>query len=76
MGQISADAAGRGRPALGRPPALGATMGIESDEPEIACTSTAGGLITTGGGFSTHYEQPSYQKAAVAAVECLFAFKM
>ena len=47
--------------------ALGATMGIESDTPEIACTSTAGGLITTGGGFSSHYTQPSYQKDAVNA---------
>jgi len=45
--------------------AVGATQGIETGTEEIACTSTTGGLITTGGGFSTHYEQPSWQAAAV-----------
>jgi tripeptidyl-peptidase-1 len=45
--------------------AVGATQGIESGTEEIACTSTTGGLITTGGGFSSHYEQPSWQAAAV-----------
>jgi tripeptidyl-peptidase-1 len=47
--------------------AVGATQGIESNTTEIACTSTTGGGITTGGGFSTVFPQPSYQTAAVAA---------
>lgn len=45
--------------------AVGATMGAESNQAEVACTSDAGGIITTGGGFSTVFDQPSYQKQAV-----------
>jgi len=46
--------------------AVGATQGIESDSKETACTSATGGGITTGGGFSTHYAQPAWQKKAVS----------
>jgi tripeptidyl-peptidase-1 len=46
--------------------AVGATMGIETNTAEIACASSTGGLITTGGGFSTFYSQPSYQSSAVS----------
>eukprot|EP00656_Telonema_subtile_P049634 TRINITY_DN6209_c0_g1_i2.p1 TRINITY_DN6209_c0_g1~~TRINITY_DN6209_c0_g1_i2.p1 ORF type:complete len:240 (+),score=56.29 TRINITY_DN6209_c0_g1_i2:1107-1826(+) len=46
--------------------AVGATQGIETGGPEVACSSKTGGLITTGGGFSTYYEQPKYQASAVA----------
>jgi tripeptidyl-peptidase-1 len=41
--------------------AIGATQGPESGKEEIACTSDAGGAITTGGGFSTIFTAPSYQ---------------
>ena len=41
-------------------------MGPEMGQPEIACTSSAGGLITTGGGFSQLFAQPSYQANAVS----------
>jgi len=46
--------------------AVGATQGIESGGPEIACSSKTGGLITTGGGFSAYYQQPKWQSAAVS----------
>lgn len=45
--------------------AVGATQGPEQSQPEIACTSTTNGLITTGGGFSVNFAQPSYQTNAV-----------
>ncbi len=45
--------------------AVGATMGPEAGQPEVACTSDNGGLITTGGGFSIYFKRPSYQDAAV-----------
>jgi len=50
--------------------AVGATMGAKTVVPsqaeaEIACQSQQGGVITTGGGFSTFYPQPSWQTAAV-----------
>jgi tripeptidyl-peptidase-1 len=45
--------------------AVGATMGPENDDPEIACQSQLGGVITSGGGFSTYYAQPSWQTNAV-----------
>lgn len=45
--------------------AVGATQGPESGETEIACTSDQGGGITTGGGFSTIFDAPAYQTAAV-----------
>merc|ERR1712166_506034 len=38
--------------------AVGATQGIETGGPELACGSSTGGLISTGGGFSDYYEQP------------------
>lgn len=46
--------------------AVGATQGAESGNPEIACTSDQGGVITTGGGFSTIFKAPSYQTSAVS----------
>jgi tripeptidyl-peptidase-1 len=46
--------------------AVGATQGPESDSDEIACQSNEGGVITTGGGFSVLFEQPSYQSSAVS----------
>lgn len=45
--------------------AVGATMGIESGQPEVACASNSGGGITTGGGFSTLYDAPSYQTSTM-----------
>ena len=33
--------------------AVGATMGPNTGGPEVACQSQLGGVITTGGGFST-----------------------
>jgi len=45
--------------------AVGATMGAETNSPEVACTSTNGGIITTGGGFSTKFSAPSYQTEAI-----------
>lgn len=47
--------------------AVGATQGPESDEEEIACASDTGGVITTGGGFSTLFDAPDYQADAVSA---------
>jgi tripeptidyl-peptidase-1 len=44
---------------------VGATQGPEDGKPEIACSSSTGGLITTGGGFSITFPRPSYQDAAV-----------
>eukprot|EP01031_Cornospumella_fuschlensis_P023564 gene23564-28574_t len=43
--------------------AIGATMGNNggTSGSEVACQSQEGGVITTGGGFSTHYAMPSYQ---------------
>ena len=45
--------------------AVGATMGPESGSTEIACQSQVGGVITTGGGFSTYFARPSWQSKAV-----------
>lgn len=50
--------------------AVGATMGANNivpqlDEGEQACQSQLGGIITTGGGFSTYYKRPSWQNVAV-----------
>lgn len=47
--------------------AVGATQGPEDSQTEIACTSKSGGGITTGGGFSVDFPQPSYQQDAVQA---------
>jgi len=45
--------------------AVGATMGPETGGAEIACQSQKGGVITSGGGFSSYYAQPSWQTTAV-----------
>jgi len=45
---------------------VGATQGPESDLTEIACSAHTGGGITTGGGFSTVFAQPDYQRSAVS----------
>lgn len=45
--------------------AVGATQGPESGTTEIACTSDQGGVITTGGGFSTLFDAPDYQTDAI-----------
>lgn len=44
---------------------VGATQGPESGQPEISCSSDTGGIITSGGGFSTVFPAPSYQAGAV-----------
>lgn len=46
--------------------AVGATQGPESNTTETACLSNTGGVITTGGGFSTIFSAPSYQSAAIS----------
>lgn len=48
---------------------VGGTMGADAIVPargskEIACQSQENGVITTGGGFSTYYPMPSWQKDA------------
>jgi len=46
--------------------AVGATQGPEfGGAPEVVCSSGLGGLITSGGGFSTVFTQPSYQSTSV-----------
>jgi len=44
---------------------VGATMGPETGDHEVACESNKGGTITSGGGFSTYYPTPAWQKPAV-----------
>lgn len=48
--------------------AVGATMGPESSQPEVACVANEASevLITSGGGFSGQFPQPAFQHAAVA----------
>jgi tripeptidyl-peptidase-1 len=46
---------------------VGATQGPESGTAEVVCSSLTGAFITSGGGFSTNFAQPAYQKAQVAA---------
>jgi len=46
--------------------AVGATQGPESGQPEVACSSATGGIITTGGGFSVTFDVPPYQSAVVS----------
>lgn len=41
--------------------AVGATMGPETGDPEIAAQSQLGGVITSGGGFSVFFSSPSWQ---------------
>lgn len=45
--------------------AIGGTQGPEAAKTEIACQADQGGVITTGGGFSTVFAAPSYQTSAV-----------
>jgi tripeptidyl-peptidase-1 len=47
--------------------AVGATQGPEYGTTEIMCSSSTNGLITSGGGFSTVFTQPSYQSSVVNA---------
>lgn len=52
--------------------AVGATMGLNGYAPavgtaEVGCDGHAGGVITTGGGFSTFYATPSWQSPSVAS---------
>jgi tripeptidyl-peptidase-1 len=44
--------------------AVGGTSGPESNNPEISCTSNVDELIliTSGGGFSSYYDAPDFQK--------------
>lgn len=49
---------------------IGATMGLGGyppapGSPSITCQSQLGGVITSGGGFSTYYAQPTWQQGAV-----------
>ena len=44
---------------------VGATMGPQIAAEEVACQSNTGGVITSGGGFSTGYSRPGWQDAAV-----------
>lgn len=45
--------------------AVGATQGPEDSSTEIACQSDEGGYITSGGGFSTYYNQKSWQSKLI-----------
>ena len=40
-------------------------MGPEAGNPEVACQSQEGGMVTSGGGFSVHFPTPDYQREAV-----------
>jgi len=46
--------------------AVGATQGGVTGGTEIVCSSQTGGVITTGGGFSTKFDAPSWQKNAIS----------
>eukprot|EP00475_Leptophrys_vorax_P001463 TRINITY_DN107_c0_g2_i1.p1 TRINITY_DN107_c0_g2~~TRINITY_DN107_c0_g2_i1.p1 ORF type:complete len:551 (-),score=161.18 TRINITY_DN107_c0_g2_i1:47-1699(-) len=46
--------------------AVGATQGPESGNEEVVCSSATGGVITSGGGFSDVFSQPSYQSSQVS----------
>jgi len=45
--------------------AVGGTQGPESGQTEIMCSSSTGGGITSGGGFSVFYELPDWQASMV-----------
>ena len=45
---------------------VGATMGVESGTPEVACQSDKGGIITSGGGFSNIFPAFPQQTAAIS----------
>lgn len=46
--------------------AVGATQGPESGLTETVCSSATGGVITSGGGFSTKFNAPSWQTSAIS----------
>jgi len=46
--------------------AVGATQGGVTGGTETVCSSQTGGVITSGGGFSTKFDAPSYQKSAIS----------
>lgn len=46
---------------------VGATQGAENGGVEQYCSSNAGGVITSGGGFSEYNARPSYQNDVVGA---------
>jgi len=46
--------------------ALGATQGPESGKPEVMCSSKTGGVVTSGGGFSTVFTAPTFQSSAIS----------
>jgi tripeptidyl-peptidase-1 len=46
---------------------VGATQGPEAGQTEVGCSSQTGGLITSGGGFSSYVKRPDFQDAAVKA---------
>jgi tripeptidyl-peptidase-1 len=54
--------------------AVGATFGPESGDPEVACDSYKGGIITSGGGFSYLTNRPSWQTKAVGSYLSLEPF--
>ena len=47
-------------------PICSVQQGVETRTAEIVCQSNKGGGITGGGGFSTYYPRPSWQKSAVS----------
>jgi tripeptidyl-peptidase-1 len=47
--------------------AVGATSGPQFGDSEFACSSTTGGVITTGGGFSNLEFRPHFQDSVVSA---------
>lgn len=46
---------------------VGATMGPEKGEPMVVAQADKGGIVTSGGGFSTFFPRPAYQNASVNA---------
>ena len=46
--------------------AIGATMGPNKGSNEVTCQSNKGGVITSGGGFSTFFNQSSWQLKATS----------
>jgi tripeptidyl-peptidase-1 len=46
--------------------AVGATQGPESGKAEVVCSSQTGGVITSGGGFSSVFARPAYQNTHVS----------
>jgi len=46
--------------------AVGGTMGPESGGDEVVCQGDQGGVITSGGGFSSHFSAGSWQTESIA----------